>query len=222
MNKTKSKQPFIVLEALDAGGSQTQTDLLCARLKKEGYTPHQYHFPQEDRATGRIIYDKYLLYKNKEPFSRREQALLFIQDFFSKQEEFNAIITGGNKKDVVVSDRYAMSAMAYQSIGLSGDARKKMIDWIIWLCYKGKPVLPKPDIVLFLDTPVDISLLRLKNKKKDVHETKEKLTAFRKSYIQLAKQQKWAVFNSVDEQGNQRTREDLHEEIWGVVQKKLR
>ncbi len=221
MTKTNSKQPFIVLEALDAGGSQTQTDLLCARLKKEGYIPHQYHFPQEDRATGRMIYDKFLLYQNKEPFSRREQALLFIQDFFSKQEEFNDIITSGNKKDVLVSDRYATSTMAYQTIELKGDARKKMLNWITWLCFKGKPVLPKPDIILFLDTPVDISLLRLKNKKKDFHENRGKLTAFRNSYVQLAKEQKWAVFNSVDEQGNQRTREELHEEIWTAVQKKL-
>lgn len=84
--------PFIVLEALDAGGSQTQTDLLTKRLKKEGYKPHQYHFPQEDRATGRIIYDKFLLYKNKFPFSKREQALLYIQDFYSKNEELWSII----------------------------------------------------------------------------------------------------------------------------------
>lgn len=210
--------PFIVLEALDAGGSQTQTDLLSARLKKEGYTPHQYHFPQDDKATGRIIYDKFLLYQNREPFSRREQALLFIQDFFSKQEELNAILTSGNKKDVVVSDRFAMSTMAYQTIGLTGDARKKMIDWITWLCFKGKPVLPKPNIVLFLDTPVDISLLRLKGKKKDFHENREKLTVFRNSYVKLAKEQKWTIFNSVDEKGNQRTREELHEEIWQKVQ----
>lgn len=213
--------PFIVLEALDAGGSQTQTDLLSARLKKEGYIPHQYHFPQEDRATGRLIYDKFLLYQNKRPFSRREQALLFIQDFFSKQEEFNEIIEKGKKGSVLVSDRYATSAMAYQSIGLKGDQRKKMIEWIMWLCFKGKPSLPKPDVILFLDTPVDISLLRLKGKKKDFHETREKLTAFRNSYLKLAKEQKWVVFNSVDENGNQRTREDLHEEIWLAVAKKL-
>ncbi|HSX25218.1 MAG TPA: dTMP kinase, partial [Candidatus Andersenbacteria bacterium] len=188
---------------------------------KEGYIPHQYHFPQEDKATGRIIYDKFLLYQNKEPFSRREQALLFIQDFFSKQEELNEIITNGKKKSVVVSDRFAMSTMAYQTIGLTGNARKKMIDWITWLCYKGKPVLPKPDIVLFLDTPVEISLLRLKNKKKDFHENREKLTAFRNSYLKVAKEQKWIVFNSVDENGEQRTREELHEEIWSAVHKRL-
>lgn len=219
MKKTNSKQPFIVLEALDAGGSQTQTDLLCARLKKEGYIPHQYHFPQEDKATGRIIYDKFLLFKNKYPFSRREQALLYIQDFFSKQEEFVDIISSTNKKDILVSDRYATSTMAYQAIGLTGVKRKEMLNWITWLCYKNTPALPKPNIVVFLDTPVEISLKRLAKKKKDFFETKEKLTAIRNSYLSIAKEQKWVVCNSVNEEGNQRTREDLHEEIWQKVSK---
>lgn len=210
-----NKQPFIVLEALDAGGSQTQTDLLVGHLKKEGYAPHQYHFPQEDKATGRLIYDKFLLNKNKYPFSRREQALLYIQDFFSQQEEM------AGSKGIVVSDRFATSTMAYQTIGLMGEKRKEMLTWITWLCYKGTPALPKPDVVLFLDTPVEISLKRLKGKKKDFFETKEKLAAIRNSYLKLAKEQKWAIFNSVDENGEQRTREDLHEEIWGVVKKFL-
>lgn len=215
------KRPFIVLEALDAGGSQTQTDLLCAHLERDGYRPKQYHFPQEDTATGRMVYDKFLLNKNKFPFSRREQALLYIQDFFSKQEELTEIVVNGSKKDVVVSDRFATSTMAYQTIGLTGSARKKMLTWITWLCYKGTPVLPTPDIVLFLDTPVKVSLERLAKKKKDFFETKEKLTAIRNSYLKLAKEQKWVVFNSVDKKGRQRTREELHEEIWDRVQKLL-
>ncbi len=213
--------PFIVLEALDAGGSQTQTDLLCARLTQEGYKPHQYHFPQEDAATGRVVYDKFLLYKNKYPFSRREQALLYIQDFYSRQEEMTSLITSGSSRDIVVSDRYATSTMAYQTIGLSGAKRKQMLDWITWLCYKAAPALPKPDRVLFLDTPVAISLQRLKGKKKDFFETKEKLSAIRSSYLKLATEQKWHVFNSVDEKGRQRTREDLHAEIWETVKKFL-
>ncbi len=218
------KSPFIVLEALDAGGSQTQTDLLVQRLKKEGYKPHQYHFPQEDKATGRIIYDKFLLYKNKFPFSRREQALLYIQDFFSKLEQLQAVLAEtprSSKSEVgykiLVSDRFATSTMAYQTIGLKPKERKQMIDWITWLCYKGTPALPKPDVVLFLDTPVEVSLQRLAKKKKDFFETKEKLTAIRSSYLKLSKEQKWKIFQSVDKEGNQRTREDLHEEIWGVV-----
>lgn len=226
MNKKRS--PFIVLEALDAGGSQTQTDVLAKRLKKAGYKVHQYHFPQEDKATGRLIYDKFLLYKNKFPFSRREQALLYIQDFYSELEGLQAILAkaprspkGKVGRNIIISDRFATSTMAYQTIGLTGNARKQMLNWITWLCYGGTPALPKPDIVLFLDTPVEVSLKRLTGKKKDFFETKEKLTAIRNSYIKLARQQKWQMFQSVDQQGNQRTREELHEEIWTVVKKQL-
>jgi dTMP kinase len=217
----KAHRPFIVIEALDAGGSQTQTNMLAARLKKEKYIPHQYHFPQEDFPTGRLIYDKFLLYHNKRPFSRREQALLFIQDFFSRSGEMHRIVEKGKKKDVIVSDRYCTSNMSYQTIGLSGKQRKNMIDWIAWLCWKGQPALPKPDLVILLDTPVDISLQHLASKKKDYHENREKLTAFRRSYVALAREQKWVVITSANEEGRQRSKKDIHEEVWQHVQRLL-
>ncbi len=211
--------PFIVIEALDAGGSQTQTNFLGRRLKKEGYLPHQYHFPQEDRATGRLIYDKFLLKHNRRPFSRREQALLFIQDFFSRAEDMGDIITRGQKKEIVVSDRYCTSTMAYQTVGLSGAERRRMLDWITWLCWRDEPTLPCPSLVIFLDTPVDISLKHLENKKKDYHENKEKLTAFRNSYIRLAQEQKWVIINSLNGQGEQRSKQDIHNEVWRYVER---
>jgi dTMP kinase len=212
-------KPFIVIEALDAGGSQTQTDWLTRRLKKEGYKPHQYHFPQEDTATGRLIYDKFLLFKNKYPFSKREQALLYVQDFFSRADEMHNIINKKTGKDIVVSDRYYTSTMAYQAAGLSGQSRKKMIDWIDWLCTKGQPALPKPDTVIYLDTPVSIILKHLASKKKDYHENEKKLTVFYNSYKSLAKQMKWTVINSVNEQGEQRSIKDIHEEVWQYTSK---
>jgi len=220
MKKTNSIRPFIVLEALDAGGSQTQTDLLGKRLAEEAYSVSQYHFPQEDKATGRLVYDKFLLNKNKYPFSRREQALLYIQDFYSKHEELWREGESG-RKAVALSDRFATSTMAYQTIGLTGGARKNMLEWLVWLCYKGKPALPKPSMVIFLDTPVAVSLERLAKKKKDFFETKEKLTAIRNSYLKLAKEQKWMIFDSMDEHGKQKTREALHDEIWSAVKIKL-
>lgn len=216
-----SKNPFIVIEALDAGGSQTQTDLLARHLREEGYTVLQLHFPQEHRATGRLIYDKFLLPKNKEPFSRREQALLYIQDFFSRSEDIKRTITAAGRR-IVVSDRYCTSTFAYQTIGLSGKQRKAMLEWLTWLTAKGTPVLPQPDAVIFLDTPVNVSLARLKGKKKDWFETKTKLAAIRRSYRMLAAEQGWHVIESVDKAGRERSREDLHAEIWTAVQPLLK
>lgn len=218
---TKKTAPFIVIEALDAGGSQTQTDMLVKRLSEAGYQPLQLHFPQEDRATGRLIYDKFLLHHNQQPFSRREQALLFIQDFFSRSEDLWRSVTATDGKALVVSDRFYGSTMAYQTVGLKPAARQEMVEWITWLCLKGKPALPKPDITLFIDTPPAVSVKHLANKKKDFHENEAKLTAFRKSYVTLARELRWVTLNSMDEAGGRRSREDLHEEIWQKVQPML-
>jgi len=218
--KRLSKNPFIVIEALDAGGSQTQTDLLVGRLKKEKYKVLDLHFPQEDRATGRMVYDKFLLPKNKGRFSKREQALLYIQDFFSRVEDMEGHLQAKSKR-AVVSDRYCTSTFAYQTLNLSGLARKKMMAWVNWLCYEGTPKLFKPDLVIFIDTPVEVSLRRLADKKKDFFETKAKLTGIRNSYLRVAQEQKWLVIQGVDVKGEERTRQDLQEQIWQLVQDKI-
>ncbi len=217
MSKGKSGSLFIVIEALDAGGSQTQTNLLLRRLKGEGYKTMSLHFPQENRATGRLIYDKFLLQKNKNPFSRREQALLYISDFFTRADEMNEVISGPAKDKIIVSDRFCTSTMAYQTIGLSPMARKKMVAWITWLCYEGKPALPRPDLTIFIDTPVAVSLRRLHGKKLDYFETKSKLTAIRNSYLRLGREQHWVIINGVNSRNIEKTRQTLQAEIWQVL-----
>ena len=214
------RSPFIVVEALDAGGSQTQTNLLGMRLKKAGYNVLQLHFPHEDRATGRLIYDKFLLHKSAKKFSRREQALLYIQDFYSRHEDIRRH-QAARGRNIVVSDRFYTSTLAYQTIGLSGKARAAMLAWLNWLIAEGTPALPRPDLVIFLDTPVEVSLARLKEKKKDWFETKAKLASIRRSYLMLAKEQRWHIINSMDEQGTQRSREDLHAEVWKKVERSI-
>lgn len=211
------KNKFIVIEALDAGGSQTQTDLLVEHLKRDEYDVLPLHFPQEDRATGRVVYDKFLLNGNEKNFSRREQALIYIQDFYSRSEDISNFMARSNKS-VVVSDRFCTSTFAYQTIGLNGAVRNKMLEWLLWLTNQGKTKLPKPGLVALVDTPVAVSLKRMSKKKKDYFENEQKLTAIRDSYLKVAKQQRWAVVSGVDKDGRERTREELHEEIWQKVQ----
>lgn len=221
MPNKPQKPPFIVIEALDAGGSQTQTDLLAKRLKKEKYNVLKLHFPQEDRDTGRLVYGKFLHQKNKTPFSKREQALLYIQDFYSRNEDIAAVLKQKRGRHAVLSDRYCTSTLAYQTIGLTGKARQSMLDWLLWLCWEGQPALHRPDAVVFLDTPVEVSLKRLNGKKEDYFENKQKLTAIRNSYLKLAQEHKWHVINSMDDSGNERTRPNLHREIWDLLEKKV-
>lgn len=213
--------PFIVIEALDAGGSQTQTNVLVKHLKREKYKPLQLHFPQEDRATGRFIYEKFLNSHNKPKLSDREKALMYIQDFYSRKEDIEKALRKG-KKYLVVSDRFYTSTMAYQTVGLSGVKRRKMLQWLQYLAQG----LPKHDLVIFLDTPPRVSLRHLKTQPKNYHERLPKLVAFRRSYLMLAKEQKWVVINSMEKpfdfaQGKQRSIQNIHEEVWKHVQKIL-
>lgn len=214
MNKAR----FIVIESSDAAGGSTQTDLLVKHLKQAGFQPHQFHFPQADEPTGQVMYHKFLRAKNKGKFSRREQALLYIQDFFSKSKEFHRILAL-SKKNIIVSDRYCTSTMVYQSAGLTGQARQRMLKWIAWLAWEDTPTLPKPNMVIFLDIPVNVALERLKSRQTDFHERRVMLERFRCSYLRLAQEQQWVTVNGVDTQGIVRSREDIHQEIWQHVRK---
>lgn len=211
--------PLIVLEAINAAGKTTQFNLLLKRLKKTGYKPYSLHFHQRDKATGQVIENKFLHDKTSN-FSRREQALLYIQDFFAAVEDIYVMLKKKGKH-IVVLDRFYTSTMAYQTIGLSGERRKKTLNWIRDLCLKGEPALPKPSLVIFLDTPVLISLQHLDKTKKDYFENKQRLIDLRKSYLKLASEQEWVVIDGVDEGGEQRSIKDIHEEIWQYVQKKI-
>lgn len=207
---------FIVIEALDAGGSQTQTNRLAQRLIEGRYQVMQLHFPEEDRPTGRFVYEKFLLAHNQPQFTRREQALIYIQDFYSQSDAIQDHLSK-SPQAIVVSDRFYTSTLAYQTICLTGRRRAAMLAWIKYLTEEGTYHLPRPDLVVFLDTPVDISLHHLKSKTKDFFENRQKLTALRNSYLRQANEEKWLIINSVNDQGVQRSIEDIHDEIWSRI-----
>lgn len=217
------KNIFVVIESIDAAGGSTQVKLLSQRLEKDGYIPHQFHFPQEDKPTGQVVYGRFLHTKNKAKFSRREQALLYIQDFFAGSAEIDAVLSQKTGKHVAISDRFCTSTMAYQTIGLVGEARRRMLQWIKWICWGGAPHLPKPDMVILLDLPLSISLERLNSRQdkagKDYFENRKKQQAIRASYLRLAKEQRWRVIDCADTGRVQRTREAIHQDVWKAVSK---
>jgi len=213
--KTKPR-PFIVIESINGAGGSTQANQLVARLKREGYKPLSLHFHQREKGTGQLIQKKFLDTHNQPAFSRREQALLYIQDFFSAKETIEKALAA-SPKSAVVSDRFYGSTMAYQTLGLPGKERRQVLDWIIWLTQKGAIRLPKPNLVILLDTPPTVSANRLKGQKKDFFENLKKLKAVRDNYLKVAREQKWVVVRSSDKEANQRPIQEIHEEIWQHV-----
>lgn len=217
-----ARNPFIVVEGIDAAGSSTQAALLAKRVKKEGLRPLELSFPQDDRKTGQLIYDKFLNTKKMGTLSRREQALLYIADFYSRTDDIQAVMAGKDAEhDIVVSDRWCTSTFAYQTMGLTGEQYRKMHAWLQHICFEGKPQLARPDAVIFLDTAVATAQSRLRGKKRDYFEaSRKKQLAVRSSYLRLARSwpKTWHVVDHDDATGAARTKQALHAEIWDIVQ----
>lgn len=216
----KTSNPFIVIESLDAGGGSTQAALLADALKERKYRTLSLHFPQAEEPTGQIIYGKFLKAKNSFKFSRREQALLYIQDFFAGAKTIEQHLAQ-TKKSALVSDRFYGSTLAYQTIGLTGKQRQAMLTWITSLCEGKAPRLPQPNLTVVLDLPVAISLQRLASRQQDYFENKQKLTAIRASYLKVARERGWVIIEGVDDKGIERPKQGIHEEIWSYVEKLL-
>lgn len=217
----ESSSSFIVLESIDAAGGSTQAGLLAGRLEKAGYDVLTVHFPQEEKATGQLIYSKFLRNRNRLTLSRREQALLYIQDFFSRTADIAEHLRGGGKR-AIVADRFYHSTLAYQTISLIGARRQRMIAWIKQLCEHGEPRLPEPNLIIFLDTPVAISAKHLRRRTADFFENQRKQTAIRKSYLHLAREEGWTIVSSADDKGEQRSTTDIHEEVWQHVKERIK
>lgn len=207
--------PLVVVESIDAGGSSSQVNRLVRHLRREGYTPSLFHFPQTDQPTGQLIYEKFLRVHNRLKLTRREQALLYIQDFYATADKIRAAQQPrAGQHPVVICDRYYTSTLAYQTIGLTGARRRAQLTWLEVLCHEGKPSLPPPHLIMFIDTPPAVSEQHLQSRTRDYFENLRKQQAVRRSYLALARQQRWIVINGADNHGRQRSLNDIHADIW--------
>jgi dTMP kinase len=160
------KGAFIVIEGLDGSGKSTQAKLLAAKLKKS----HNAVCTAEPSRgkIGKFIRNRILYSPTRPPTS--VEALLFAADRIEhiKNEVLPALETG----QLVVSDRYLYSSLAYQgSAGLS-------LDWIEAVNQHAL----KPDLALFIDVAPETVLKRLK-RKKSVMETLQTQQNVREIYL---------------------------------------
>lgn len=102
---------FIAFEGGDGAGKSTQVDLLAERLAQEGYAPLLTRQPG-GTALGQALRNLVL---HGDHMSARAEALIFAADKAQHVEELirPALLAG----EVVITDRYTDSAVAYQGAG---------------------------------------------------------------------------------------------------------
>ena len=216
---------LIIVEGTDGSGKQTQTELLCKKLKEikgEGKVK-KISFPNyESRASEPVkMYLAGEFGKTVESVNAYAASVLYSVDrFASFKTEWEKFYEDGG---IVVSDRYTISNMIHQVPKIYDKIEKeKYLDWL-------KIGIPKPDVVFFLDIPFEISQKLIKDrenkitgkKEKDIH---EKDKNYLKNAYEVAKDLSvkygWNVISCINE-NKLREIEDINNEMLRIILKNI-
>ncbi len=219
----KSRGKLIVIDGSDGSGKATQTRLLAKKLKSDGVKVRTLDFPQyENNFFGAFIGDcltgKYGDFLTLDPHIT---SVLYAADRFESSQKIKNWLDLGY---TVILDRYVGSNQIHQG-GKIFDLRKRK-EFLLWLdeMEYGVFKLPRPDKVIYLDVPVDVSvaLLRQSRKKKKyiakgkkdiVEQSREYLENSRKSALWLARKKPYWIRIQCVRNGTLRSINDIHKEI---------
>ncbi len=167
------KGKFISIDGIDRCGKSTHAKLLGRWLRSRGYEVVLTNEPT-DGAMGKVI--KRVL-KGKIKIPTDVEALLFAAD--RAQHVSGLILPALKGGKIVISERYVLSSLAYQS------ARGLPIDWI----RKINKYAPRPDLTILIDVPTKAAFSRARLSKLDEFEKNMALQErVRRSYLRIAKQ----------------------------------
>lgn len=219
---------LIVIEgSCDGVGKSTQYRLLVDRLikdKENVITTH--HFPSYGTYQGRPV-EEYL----KGNYGKISDLSPYFINSLYAQDRAITWITGLKDEyengSIIVLDRYTTSSLIYQSSVIDDmKKREEFIDYIYDYEYN-KLGIPEPDLVIFLHAPFE-TIRELKAKRKDndgiKNDIHERDLTFMKNVsdtsTSIAEKFNWSFIECV-EGNNMRTAEDIHNEIYKLVKKRI-
>lgn len=218
---------MIVFEGTDGSGKSTQFKLLCDRVNREGKSFRQLVFPRYDQPSSALI-RMYLggeFGKNPGDVNPYAASAFYAVDRYAslKQDWGDYYQEGG----LILTDRYTTSNAVHQGAKCSPEERPDFLRWLDDFEHN-KLGLPRADLVLYLDMPTEKSIELLRSReasthtKADIHELDTGYLALcRKSALQAAEILGWTVIPCVNERGELRTIEEIHQQLWALVRPML-
>lgn len=195
---------LIIIEGLDGCGKSTQTALLEEYFKSKSVDYKKIKLPDYDSPSSMLV-KMYLsgdFGKSPNCVNAYAAGAFYAVDRYASFKlywEKDYV-----KRDVILADRYATSNSIYQMEKLDGSKWDEYLNWSEDFEYN-KMGIPRPDLVIFLDMPVEVSQKLMTSRydgdegKKDVHEANvEFLKKCRKSALYTAEKQGWAVISCAD------------------------
>ncbi len=215
---------LIVIEGLDGSGKSTQLELLEKNLKLKGLDCRSVSFPDYDNPSSTLVkmYLKGDFGKKPEDVNAFAASVFYTVDrYASYKSSWGEYFQNGG---TVVSGRYTTSNAVHQCSKLPEEKWEEFLEWLYDFEY-GKIGIPKPDKVIFLDMPIEVSQKLLTGRykgdesQKDIHESDtEYLDKCRKAAIFTAKYSNWEII-PCSENGAPRTKEAIAADVLSSVLK---
>ena len=217
---------LIVIEGTDGSGKSTQFARLCRRAEHEGIAFQRLVFPQYQEESSAQL----RMYLNGEFGRKPGDVNAYAASSFYAVDRYASLLRFWRKDYLsgatIVADRYTTSNAVYQMEKTPREDWNKYLAWLQDYEY-GKLQLPRPDLVLFLDMPTEISQRLLSGRyagderKKDLHESNvEFLTRCRRTALYAAEAMGWHTV-SCSQEGAPRKIEDIQRDIREIVSQKL-
>jgi dTMP kinase len=209
---------LIVIEGLDGSGKSTQLELLPKNLTENGIECRSVSFPDYDNPSSTLV-KMYL----KGDFGKKPTDVnAYAASCFYGVDRYASFKTAWgdfyNAGGTVVSGRYTTSNAVHQCSKLPENEWEDFLKWLYDFEYE-KMAIPKPDKVIFLDMPIEVSQKLLSNRykgdesKKDIHESDtEYLARCRKAALFTAKYSNWDII-PCSQNGEPRTIEEIANDV---------
>ncbi len=212
---------LIVLDGIDGCGKTTQFELLSKKLSEMNVPVRPVSFPEYDKPSAALV-KMYLsgdFSKVPDGVNAYAASSFYAVDRFASYKLYweEAYRNGS----LILASRYTTSNAIHQMGKLP---RKQWDDYLCWLeDYEyNKLGLPKPDCVIFLSLPIEVSQKLLMERyggdsgKKDIHESDaEYLRQCLVSAEYAAKKMGWRVVDC-SEGENIRSISSIHEELFEI------
>lgn len=167
---------LVVLEGIDGSGKSANYRRLCARMDEENIKYHSIVFPRYDKESSALIrmYLSGEFGPHPDDVNAYTASIFYAVDrFASFRSDWGEVYRNGG---LILSDRYTTSNAVHQGAKLPEDELPDFFRWLEDIEY-GKMGLPRPDLVIYLDVDLELSLMRMKHRQEkthtsgDIHET---------------------------------------------------
>lgn len=219
---TDFKPKLIVIDGLDGCGKSTQFEMLSKKLDENNIPCKCISFPDYDKPSSTLV----KMYLGGEISNSPDGVNAFAASSFYAADRYVSykLYWEENYKcgEVILASRYVSSNAIHQMAKLPEEQWDEYLEWLEDYEFT-KLGLPRPDLIIFLDMPFEVSSKLITSRykgdetKRDIHEADAAyLRSCRNSALYAAKAKGWKIINCSDGE-SPLSINTISDKIWNAV-----